>query len=441
MMKKKRTIGGIAVVALLMIAPVAPALTADDIIVYRPGTTFWYASYSVPGSGFNDDGVTPPPAPVDTSLSAFGWPTGVTPLVGDVNGDGFDDMVVVQDVGSNEWQWVAAHSTDLNSDGNIEMSKTNGLSGAWLGAVSNTVLNILADINGDGIQDILNVDTGFVWTVIISTTNGIGEGVAQPAFQWGLPGDLPFAGDFNGDGFDDIGIYRGNPGTFVSLTSSAGVIGGGAQKTALFGANVWMDHTLVGDINGDGFDDLVIVEDDGVYSGALLRWIAAFGNEDGTLGGANASNLISFGLTNDVPMVADVNGDGLDDMVVVRGATTQWYSGFTIFTNGVYELGSLPGGIQNSSADFGLLGDVPLFGQLNVFAIILGDLVLDLLPGTNALALTWASSDGTDYTVETKSSLIGASWTSNSAAVGTGADITVTTAVDQAQSFYRVSAE
>ena len=48
---------------------------------------------------------------------------------------------------------------------------------------------------------------------------------------------------------------------------------------------------------------------------------------------------------------------------------------------------------------------------------------------------------GADYTLETKSSLTNVSWTSNSAVVGTGGDVTVTTAVDQAQSFCRVTGE
>jgi len=71
---------------------------------------------------------------------------------------------------------------------------------------------------------------------------------------------------------------------------------------------------------------------------------------------------------------------------------------------------------------------------------IVGNITLDLLSGTNALTLTWATSVGTDYTVETKSSLTEISWTSNSAAVGTGGDVTVTSAVDQAETFYRVTA-
>ncbi len=71
----------------------------------------------------------------------------------------------------------------------------------------------------------------------------------------------------------------------------------------------------------------------------------------------------------------------------------------------------------------------------------IGDITLDLLPGTNALSLTWLSQEDRDYAVVTKTDLTEASWGTNTTVAGTGGDVTVTTAVDQAQSFYRVVGE
>ncbi|RKX47317.1 MAG: hypothetical protein DRP64_01415 [Verrucomicrobia bacterium] len=72
----------------------------------------------------------------------------------------------------------------------------------------------------------------------------------------------------------------------------------------------------------------------------------------------------------------------------------------------------------------------------------IGDITLEWLAGTNALALTWATGDGFGYAVESKTSLLDENWTTNTTGiVGTGGDVTVTTAVDQAQSFYRVVGE
>ncbi len=72
----------------------------------------------------------------------------------------------------------------------------------------------------------------------------------------------------------------------------------------------------------------------------------------------------------------------------------------------------------------------------------IGDIVLDLLSGTNAVSLTWSTGSGYGYTLESKSSLLDVSWGTNTTGiVGTGGDVTVTTAVDQAESFYRVIGE
>ena len=63
------------------------------------------------------------------------------------------------------------------------------------------------------------------------------------------------------------------------------------------------------------------------------------------------------------------------------------------------------------------------------------------MSGGSDLTLTWATSLGTDYTVEIKTNLVtDLNWTSNSAVLGTGGDVTHTTGVDNAQLFYRVTA-
>lgn len=72
----------------------------------------------------------------------------------------------------------------------------------------------------------------------------------------------------------------------------------------------------------------------------------------------------------------------------------------------------------------------------------IGDITIDLLSGTNDLTLTWATGGGFSYTVEKKVDLLGGVWATNMTGIaGTGGDITITTAVDQTESFYRVIAE
>ncbi len=74
--------------------------------------------------------------------------------------------------------------------------------------------------------------------------------------------------------------------------------------------------------------------------------------------------------------------------------------------------------------------------------VVIGDVILDLLAGTNALTLTWLSEEDRDYAVETKLDLMAPNWTTNRSGIyGTGGDITVTTGVDQVQSFFRIVGE
>lgn len=71
----------------------------------------------------------------------------------------------------------------------------------------------------------------------------------------------------------------------------------------------------------------------------------------------------------------------------------------------------------------------------------IGDITLTQLLGTDGLALTWDTDDGYDYALETKLHLTDLNWTINQIVPGVDGSVTVTTAVDQAQSFYRVTAE
>ncbi len=74
--------------------------------------------------------------------------------------------------------------------------------------------------------------------------------------------------------------------------------------------------------------------------------------------------------------------------------------------------------------------------------VVIGDITQDLLAGTNALTLTWLSEVDRDYAVETKLDLMAPGWTTNMAGIfGTGENITVTTGVDQVQSFFRIVGE
>ena len=73
---------------------------------------------------------------------------------------------------------------------------------------------------------------------------------------FGIPGDEPFSGDFDGDGVDELGLHRPSTGfVYLRLEHASGV----ADTEFFYGAPG--DTVMVGDWDGDGDDTLAILRD------------------------------------------------------------------------------------------------------------------------------------------------------------------------------------
>ena len=74
-----------------------------------------------------------------------------------------------------------------------------------------------ADYDGDGYDDIA------VFRASVGTWYSLrsGSGNSFSAVQWGMNGDIPAAGDYDGDGKEDVAVFRPSNGSwYVSLTSN-----------------------------------------------------------------------------------------------------------------------------------------------------------------------------------------------------------------------------
>jgi hypothetical protein len=136
------------------------------------------------------------------------------------------------------------------------------------------------------------------------------EGIADITFFFGNPGDLPIAGDFNNDGCDTVSIYRPSEARFY-IINQLGQNGGGlgaAEYSYLFG--VPGDKPFIGDFNGDGID-----------TPGLHRESAGFVyfRDSNTQGIADFSFF--YGNPGDKLVAGDWNGDRIDTVGIYRPST------------------------------------------------------------------------------------------------------------------------
>lgn len=95
------------------------------------------------------------------------------------------------------------------------------------------------------------------WFVRLTSTSNFGTGTSWSASWGNRVGDEPLVGDFNGDTHDDILVYRTTsyPNWFVNLSTGSTFSG---TAWSLSWGNLDEDNALVGDFNGDGRDDICI---------------------------------------------------------------------------------------------------------------------------------------------------------------------------------------
>ena len=141
--------------------------------------------------------------------------------------------------------------------------------------------------------------------------------LAYEAGGWHVDKHPRMLGDVNGDGRDDI-VAFGDHHVFITLSQADGTIGQPQPviNNLAYEAGGWRvdkHPRMLGDVNGDGHDDIVAFGDHHVF--------VALGQADGTIGQPQAviDNLAyeagGWRVDKHPRMLGDVNGDGHDDIV------------------------------------------------------------------------------------------------------------------------------
>jgi hypothetical protein len=173
----------------------------------------------------------------------------------------------------------------------------------------------MGDWDGDGVETpgLYRQSDGFVYL-----RNSNSQGVADIRFFFGNPGDWPVAGDFNGDGFDTVSIYRASNQTFY-IVNALGTNGGGlgpADVSYVFGNPG--DQPFVGDFDGDG------VETAGLHR--ATTGLVYYRNSH-TAG--NADNQFIFGDPGDRFVAGDWTGNGVFTPALFRPSNTTMFFRYT----------------------------------------------------------------------------------------------------------------
>ena len=292
---------------------------------------------------------------------------------GDVNNDGYDDVVVC----------TTAYTNGQQGEGRVQLflGSASGLAStpawSWESNLALAQLRAAAyagDVNGDGFDDLVigcggaHSNAGRVWIYL-------GNATASPTLAWtvqGAPGAgvghaVSTAGDLNADGYDDVlvGAYLGSF-AWVVLGSAAGptsvspVVAPTPVVNSRFGASV----STAGDTNGDGYCDFVVgaphdSTDDWHEGRVYLYFGSASGFQTAPVWSAE-SNVVNSELGSSVACGGDINGDGYGDVLAAAPNLTNGdnFEGRVMAFYGGFAAGlaATPFWIADGEASPGLLG-------------------------------------------------------------------------------------
>lgn len=267
--------------------------------------------------------------------------------VGDLNGDGVDDLVAVRPPGWNQDGTVSSTHALYVAHGSPTCANETLRTTLTLESEENGTLAALgsADFNGDGFEDLVTDETTYSPSGAtghrIRVYPGTSGNLSRPGPSIVLvgTGQLHFfvGPDLNADGFGDLVVGAGGSalvgGEHFDLAtyrgSGAGLFGSSPQGVQLYGEGYASAAASLGDFNGDGSPDLALERSnitgdvDRIRVDVYLGRAGSFAGPPDWRSTAQVSGVGGdsfFGTSSAIDASGDVDGDGLADVVVLAGA-------------------------------------------------------------------------------------------------------------------------
>ena len=320
----------------------------------------------------------------EATINDFGYSVS---SAGDVNGDGYSDVIVgAYGYSSNTGRaYIYFGGSSMNNIADVTL--TGGATNIFFGRSVSSA----GDVNGDGYSDVIagaagyssNTGRAYVYYGGASMNNTADLTMTGETTSNYFGTSVSSAGDVNGDGFSDVIVgayaYSTNTGRVyvyyggASMNSTADVTMTGEAAADIFGISV----SSAGDVNGDGYSD-VIVGAEGYFTFTGRAYVY--------FGGTSMNNTADVSMTGEatydyfgesVSSAGDVNGDGYSDVIIGADA-------YSTNTGRAYVY--FGGASMNNTSDVTMTGEATYnsFGtSVSTAGDVNGDGYLDMIVGAD----------------------------------------------------------